>query len=173
MQKLSIPNFTVKQLETLLTTNPDYIVGMRIMALIQVKKGMTSRQLEEFYYRSHSRYCEWVKNFNLSGVQGLKNKHRSGRKPLLTDQQRATLFDVLKNNRPEDFNFNSATWSGPLVGEYIKKVYGVEYKKAQIYNILKALGFTFQKARGKYPEADPIQQAQFIESLKKTPDRTY
>jgi transposase len=168
MQKLTIPCYTVDELEKLLYSNSDYVVGMRLMALIQIKKGLSSRQLEEFYYKSHARYCVWVNNFNKNGVEGLKNKHRSGRKTLLNDEQRASLSDVLKNNRPDEFGFNSATWSGPLVREFIKKTYGVEYKKAQIYNILKALGFTFQKAKGRYPEANPAQQEEFVASLKKT-----
>ena len=172
MRRLSIPNHTVEDIEALLSSNPDYIVGMRLMALIQIKKGMSSRQLEAFYYKSHARYCVWVNNFNAHGLEGLANKPKSGRRPLLTDQQRESLADVLRNSRPDDFGFNSATWNGPLVGEYIKSAYGVEYKRAQVYKILKALGFTFQRARGKYPEADPARQAEFIESLKKTLGRT-
>jgi transposase len=167
MQRLIIPNYTIEELEVLLHSNSDYVVGMRLMALIQIKNGMSSRELERFYFKSHSRYCVWVNNFNTMGVEGLRNKQKSGRKPLLSDKQREILSDVIKNNIPEDFGFNSATWNGPLVGEYIKRTFGVEYKKAQVYNILKALGFTYQKARGKYPEADPVKQAEFVDALKK------
>lgn len=172
MQKLSIPGYTIEDLESLLNTNPDYIVGMRLMALIQIKKGLSSRQLEDLYFKSHSRFCVWVKNFNENGLEGLRNKPKSGRKPLLSEGQRAKLSGVLQENRPSDFGFNSATWNGPLIKEYIKNAFGVEYKKAQIYNILKSLGFTFQKARGRYPEADPEKQAEFVETLKKTSRRT-
>jgi transposase len=154
MQRLSIPNYTVEDIEGLLESNPDYIIGMRLMALIQIKKGMSSRQLEAFYYKSHARYCVWVNNFNANGLEGLANKPKSGRKPLLTVQQKESLADVLRSNRPDDLGFNSATWNGPLVCDYIKAAYGVEYKRAQVYNILKELGFTVQKARGKYPEVD-------------------
>lgn len=172
MQKLSIPGYSVEDLENLLNSNPDYIVGARLMALIQIKKGLSSRKLEELYYKSHSRFCVWVKNFNKKGIEGLKNKPKSGRRPLLTPKQKEELSTVLQDNRPSDFGFNSATWNGPLIKEYIKNEFGVEYKKAQIYNILKALGFTFQKARGRYPEADPLKQEEFAESLKKTLGRT-
>ncbi|NOU16988.1 MAG: IS630 family transposase [Bacteroidales bacterium] len=168
MQKLSIPNFTVEELENILNSNADYVVGSRIMALIQIKKGLSSRKLEELYYKSHSRFCVWVRNFNKDGVAGLKDKPKSGRKPKLDHAQMGALRCVLTNNRPDEFGFNSATWSGPLIGVYINKTYGVEYKKAQVYNILKTLGFSFQKARGKHPEADPAQRAAFVESLKKT-----
>lgn len=168
MQKLSIPNYTVEELEALLYSNPDYIVGFRLMALIQIKKGLPSRKLEGLYYKSHSRYCAWVKSFNECGIDGLKNKPKSGRNSLLTDEYRKELYNVLLNNRPEDYGFNSATWNGPIVRQFISQHFGVEYKKAQIYNILKSLGFTYQKAKGKYPEADPIEQAQFVDHLKKT-----
>jgi len=168
MQKLSIPNFTIEELENILNSNADYVVGSRIMALIQIKKGLSSRKLEELYYKSHSRFCVWVRNFNKDGVAGLKDKPKSGRKPKLDHAQMEALKCVLTNNRPDEFGFNSATWSGPLIVAYISKTYTVEYKKAQVYNILKTLGFSFQKARGKYPEADPAQRAAFVESLKKT-----
>jgi transposase len=172
MQKLSIPNYSVQDLENLLNEKPEYIIGARLMALIQIKKGVSSRKLEELFYKSHSRFCVWVNNFNKYGIEGLKNKHKSGRKPLLDETQMNELKYVLQNNRPEDFGFNSATWNGPLAIEYVRKNYGVDYKKANIYNILKRLGFSYQKARGKYPEADPLKQKEFVDSLKKTPRRT-
>jgi transposase len=168
MQKLTIPNYTLEELESLLNNNPDYVIGSRLLALIQIKKGMSSRKLEELYYKSHSRFCTWVNNFNKDGIEGLKNKHRSGRKPKLDQFQKNELKNVLQNNRPSDFDFNTALWNGPIVIEFIKSRYGVEYKKAQIYNLLKELGFTFQKARGKYPEANSDLREEFISSLKKT-----
>jgi transposase len=172
MQKLSIPNYSIQDLEDLLNEKPDYIVGARLMALIQIKKGMSSRKLEELYFKSHSRFCVWVKNFNEFGIEGLKNKNKSGRKSQLSDEQKKNLLFVLQNNRPDGFGFNAATWNGPLLIEYIRKTYGIVYKKAQIYNILNLLGFTYQKSRGRYPEADPLKQKEFVETLKKTSRRT-
>ena len=103
MQKLSIPNYSIQDLEDLLNEKPDYIVGARLMALIQIKKGMSSRKLKELYFKSHSRFCIWVKNFNEFGIEGLKNKSKSGRKPLLSDEQKRNLLYLLQNNRPDGF----------------------------------------------------------------------
>ena len=52
--------------------------------------------------------------------------------------------------------------------DWIKNKFGIEYKKAQIYNIINQLGFSHQKARGIYPEAAPKAQEEFKDSLKKT-----
>lgn len=172
MQKLTIPNYSTKELETLLNSNPDYVTGMRLMALIQIKKGMSSRQLESFYFKSHSRYCVWVKNFNIKGIDGLKNKPKSGRKPRMTKKQKGELEIVLQNNGPEEFGYNTSTWNGPIIIDYIKKKYDIEYKKAQVYNIIKSLGFSFQKGRPKYPEANEEQRKEFKRLVKKTSGRT-
>jgi transposase len=58
----------------------------------------------------------------------------------------------LQNNGPNEFGYNTATWNGAILKEYIEKRYHVTYKKVQVYNLLKELGFTYQKGRAKYPE---------------------
>lgn len=172
MRKLSIPNYSVAELEALLNSNPDYVVGMRLMALIQIKKGMSSRQLQELYYKSHSRFCAWVNNFNKEGIEGLKNKPKSGRKSKLSAGQLNEIKDVLLNKKPEEYGYNTATWNGPLLIDFVEKQFRVKYKKAQIYNVIKSLGFTFQKGRAKYFEADESKRKTFKETLKKTSTRT-
>ena len=79
------------------------------------------------------------------------------------------MKDVVLHKPPEDYGYNSSTWTGPLLIAWVKKEYGITYKKAQIYNILKQLGLTFQKGKGIYPEAKEREE-KLIE-LKKTPKR--
>jgi transposase len=71
----------------------------------------------------------------------------------------------------EDFyntSFNTDTWTGPILIEWIKSQFDIVFKKAQIYNILRKNGFSYQKARGFYPEADLEKQEVFKDTLKKT-----
>lgn len=49
--------------------------------------------------------------------------------------------------------------------EWIEKEFAIIYKKAQIYNILKTLGFTYQKIEGVFPESDGKKQVEFKEAL--------
>ncbi|WP_158860298.1 winged helix-turn-helix domain-containing protein [Lunatibacter salilacus] len=51
--------------------------------------------------------------------------------------------------------------------DWTKKSYGIEYKKAHIYNIIAAWA-SYQKAKGFYPEADEQAQDEFKDCLKKT-----
>ena len=168
MKRIQIPNYTIDDLETLLKSKPDYIVGVRLMALIQLKRGMSSWDLEKIYYKSHSRYCIWAKRFNKAGIEGLKNNPRSGRRPCLSDKQLHELKGILLNESPQNFGYNAGTWTGMMLIDFISKKYGVSYKKANIYILLKRkLGLSYQKGRGFYPEADQVLREEFKTEYKK------
>ncbi len=104
-------------------------------------------------------------------MEGLKDKKGRGRKDKLTITQKQQLAIVLKEEQPIKYGFNTATWTGPLLINWIKKEYGIEYKKAQIYNIIKRLGFSYQKGKGIFPEANKEKQENFKNALKKTSGR--
>jgi len=55
-----------------------------------------------------------------------------------------------------------------LIG-WVEKHCQINYKKAQRYNIIKSLGFTYQKGRGIFPETDQLKQDAFKDALKKKP----
>jgi transposase len=83
-------------------------------------------------------------------------------------ERKDSLSELLLNESPVAYGYNTETWTGPILIDWIKLNFGIEFKKAQIYNIVKQLGFRHQKAKGFYPEADPKSQEDFKESLKKT-----
>lgn len=171
-KSLQVKGYEPEQIKELFKNNDKYTVGIRLYAVYQVSIGQPTRKLEGLYNTSFKQICNWVHRFEASGVEGLKDKPKSGRKPRLSEGALADIANVLQNSRPDDFGYNTATWNGPILQEYIKKLYCVEYKKAQIYNLLKKLGFTYQKGRAVYPEADPEKREFFRETIKKTSGRT-
>jgi transposase len=66
---------------------------------------------------------------------------------LSTDQLIRIKSLVLTEN-PDDYGLKSEKWTGPLLAQWIKNEYALEYQKAQIYNLLGKLGITFEKKRG-------------------------
>ncbi|MFC4142358.1 winged helix-turn-helix domain-containing protein [Pedobacter mendelii] len=50
---------------------------------------------------------------------------------------------VLKE-RPEKYGFKSEKWTGPLLVQWIKMDYGLEYQKAQVYNLLEKVGLVYK-----------------------------
>ncbi len=75
------------------------------------------------------------------------------------------LKEILLSSTPEAYGYNTALWNGSILIDVVKKEFKVEYKRAQIYNVLKKIGFSFQKGRPSYPEADPELKEEFKEKL--------
>jgi len=168
---LQIKGYTAESIKSLIRKDERYGIGIRLYAVYQVAKGQSSRKLEDLYNTSFKQITNWVHRFEKEGIEGLKDKKGRGRKDKLTITQKQQLAIVLKEEHPIKYGFNTATWTGPLLINWIKKEYGIEYKKAQIYNIIKRLGFSYQKGKGIFPEANKEKQENFKNTLKKTSGR--
>jgi transposase len=128
----------------------------------------TKSTLVIFYYviwdnTSFKQITNWVHRFEAEGIEGLRDKPGRGRHSNLDENQRDDFGALLKES-PQKHGYNSATWTGPMLIDWIEKNYGITYKKAQIYNIIKSLGFAFQKDRGIFPETNLSDQEEFKSS---------
>jgi len=165
---LVIKGYTSEQIKAEIEKNEKYKIGVKLHAIYNISKGMSSRKLVDFYGFSFSQILNWAHRFEEEGVEGLKDKKGRGRKPKLTDSQLVSPKELLTSKTPLDFGHNTSTWTGALVGDFIKKYFGVLYGQASVYNLLKKIGLSYQKVKGKYPEADPKKQEVFKEGLKKS-----
>ncbi len=168
---LKVKGHTSESIKALIKKDDRYTTGIRLYAVYQVAKGLSSRKLEDLYNTSFKQITNWVHRFEDEGLEGLKDKEGRGRKEKLTLLQKQEISNLIRNESPATYGFNTATWTGPLLIHWIKKEFQVEYKKAQIYNIIKSLGFSYQKGRGIFPEANKEMQEEFIITLKKTSRR--
>jgi transposase len=168
---LRVKNYEPEQIKAMFRKDERYTIGIRLYAVYQVALGQPSRKLEELYNTSFKQITNWVHQFEREGIEGLKDKEGRGRRSRLQSSQLARIKELLLNEPPLDHGFNTSTWTGPLLIEWIRKEYGLEYKKAQIYNILRSLGLSYQKGKGIFPEADKQKQETFKEELKKTARR--
>lgn len=155
---LKVGNYTPEEIKALFRDDEKYTIGIRLYAVYQVAKGQPSRKLEDLYNTSFKQITNWVHRFEKEGVAGLKDKPGRGRTARLSQEQRERLSNLLSKEPPTDHGYNSATWTGPMLIEWIEKHYQVSYKKAQIYNIIKSLGFSYQKGKGIFPETDQLKQ---------------
>jgi len=168
---LQIKGHTADSIKALIRKDERYGIGIRLYAVYQVSKGQSSRKLEDLYNTSFKQITNWVHRFEKEGLEGLKDKKGRGRKDRLTLIQKQEITMVLENELPTKYGYNTATWTGPLLINWIKKEFKIEYKKAQIYNIIKTLGFSYQKGKGIFPEANKEKQENFKTALKKTSRR--
>ena len=166
---LKIENYSSSELKALLRKDEKFQQGVRLYACYQVSKGKKPKELEDIYETSFKSICNWVNKLNKGGVEALIDKEKPGRNSKLSEAQKTQIKDLVLNKNPEECGYNSSTWTGLLLIDWIKNNYEIEYKKAQIYNILKSLNLTFQKGKGIYPEA--IEREEKLNVLKKTSRR--
>lgn len=167
---LQVGNYKPEEIKAMFRDDERYTIGIRLYAVYQVSLGKSSRALEELYNTSFKQITNWVHRFEKEGIEGLRDKEGRGRTARLTEEQHNRIRELLTES-PEAYGYNTATWTGPMLIEWINKEYGILYKKAQIYNIIKALGFSHQKGRGVFPETSVEKQEVFKEALKKTARR--
>lgn len=164
---LKIENYSSEELRSMLRKDEKFQQAVRLYACYQVSLGKRPKELESIYETSFKSICNWVNRLNKGGPEALIDKVKPGRKSRLGPEELAEIRNAVLTKLPEEFGFNSATWTGPLLIELLKKEYRIEYKKAQIYNILKKMGLTFQKGKGIYPESQDREEK--LDALKKTP----
>ena len=153
-----LKNYSSEQIKAFIDDDNKHKFGLRLYAVYQVSKGKSSRSLAELYNVSFKQICSWVERFDREGPDGLRDKPRSGRPARMTEAQYQDLQSVLLRS-PEEFGYNTANWSAPLVRDYIQREYQIEYKQSNIYNLLRKLGFSYQRARGVYPEREEMRRA--------------
>jgi transposase len=142
-----------------------YSHGIRLYAVYQIAQGKKAEELEELYQTSHKSICNWVHRYNAEGLLGLIDRPRTGRPSRLSAAQHEMVKQAVLNT-PDQYGYDSATWTGAMVISYIENTFGVSYKKAQIYNLLHNLGLSFQRGRASYPEAGEREER--VRALKKT-----
>ena len=164
---LKVGKYRPEDIKAMFRDDERYTIGIRLYAVYQVSLGQPSRKLEDLYNTSFKQITNWVHRFEQEGIEGLRDKEGRGRTARLNEEQQRRIVALL-TEAPGDHGYNSATWTGPMLIEWINKHFKVEYKKAQIYNVIKALGYSYQRGRGIFPETSEQEQEVFKERLKKT-----
>ena len=83
---------------------------------------------------------DWVHRYNAEGVDGLRERPRTGRKPLLNEQQLAELDQVVKTP-PDPVAEGVVRWRLIDLKAQIAKRFGIEISERSVGRILKARGF--------------------------------
>ena len=158
---LKIKGYSSEEIKSLFRKDERYTIGIGLYAIYKVSIGKPSRELEILYNTSFKQITNWVHRLENEGINGLIDKPKSGRKPQLSAEQLQTIGTILKEKLPTEYGYNSSTWTCPMLIDWINKEFKIEFKKAQIYNIIEKLGFIYQKYKRIYPESNDEKQQEF------------
>ena len=88
---------------------------------------------------------QWVRQWLLGGLKGLQRNPPPGRPSKLTKTQKHELAQLIDEG-PGKAGFTSACWRSPMIQQLIYERFGVFYNVFSIAQLLKHLGFSYQKA---------------------------
>lgn len=169
MRKQKITSLSVSEIEALLKSKEDYKIASRLVCLLPLAKGESSRKAEELLLLSHNQICIWARRLNEFGIDGLKDKIKPGRTPKISLQQLDWLKNLVLYENPTKYGFNTETWTAPLLVKVLENECNLIYSDDAIYIILKKkLKLTHKKGRGFFIEGKEEVRENFVGNLKKT-----
>jgi len=127
----------------------------RISVLLEHLQGRVPVQrLRERWGMSEASVYVWLHALLLRGVASLVYQHGGGRPAKLTPTQKKQLCAWLDAG-PQAQGFASACWSTVLIQELIRRECGVLYNRFYLCELLRNLGYSFQKAQHLSDHLDP------------------
>jgi putative transposase len=84
-------------------------------------------------HKSNPWASDWLKRYDEEGIEGLKNRTKSGRPPELSEEASFSIRKELSNSKQG--------WTTKQAEELIIKKSGIKYHYTHIYRILRKWGF--------------------------------
>ncbi len=116
-----------------------------LLAILAVMDGQSFAQVALVLRVHEKTVATWVRMFCCYGLHGAARHKPPGRPPRLTPTQKAALATLIEEG-PVKAGFSGACWRSPMIQQLIAERFGVYYKVFYIAQLLKNLGFSYQKA---------------------------
>ncbi|MDN5866181.1 MAG: helix-turn-helix domain-containing protein [Candidatus Nitrosocosmicus sp.] len=111
-----------------------------LLVLNVVYYGKVAAHVARTLHKSKAWATQWLKRYREEGIEGLKDRPKSGRRPELLEEVEYEIRGILKDS--------NTGWSTKQVEELIIHESGIRYHHNHIYCIVKKWGFK-QKVPGK------------------------
>ena len=118
----------------------------RIHALLYILDGMIVADVASLLGLSGQTIYNYINAFLHKGINSLSYRRPPGRQAKLTKKERKELAELIKGG-PEAAGYDCACWDTSLIYDLILKKFGVEYNARYIAQLLKKMGFSYQRAR--------------------------
>ncbi len=96
------------------------------------------------------------------GWQRLDAKKRGGRKPKLDAKAMQWVYGAVTLGDPRQHKFAFALWSSKIIGDVIRRKFGVRLSKASVCRLMQQLGITSQRPLWRAYQRDPIAAERWI-----------
>ena len=113
----------------------DALERRRFRALRLLRQGLNQSEVARRVRVVRQSVARWVALDRKNGERALRQAGRAGRKPRLTERQKATLEQRLLAG-PERLGYDTSLWSSERVAHLIEQEFGVRYHPGHVWKLL-------------------------------------
>lgn len=137
---------------------------IRYLALHHLQRGKTASEIAVLLSVTIKSIGVWVNKIKAEGVEGLKNKPKSGRKPFLTKEKLVELkTDVLEMQKSKK--------GGRIIAKDVQahlfNKFNIKCSLSAVYNFLEAADLVWITGRSAHPKKDEKAQDEFKKNFLK------
>jgi transposase len=104
---------------------------------------------------------QWLRWYDTAGTEALWPRKAPGPAPRLSPVQHQELARLIEAG-PQAAGYTGGVWTGPRIGDLIRRRFGVRYHNHHIPRLLHQLGFSVQRPRKRLARADKEAQALWL-----------
>lgn len=158
--KITRLDHTAAELRRVAAKKRDGAQARRLLALALVLEGVRRSEAAAQNGMDRQTLRDWVLRYNDLGIEGLKSRPSTGRKPSLSGPQMAELL-ALTVKGPDPEKDRVVRWRCADLREEVKRRFSVEVHENTIGAWLRAMKLTRLQPRPFHPKKDLVAQATF------------
>lgn len=151
-----------EDIRTALKNEKNLVVKERLQAIHMTMQNLKRYEVAKILNRYPEFVGKWLKRYKELGISGLTEKRGGVRHHYLTPEQEEFIKDIVVHSLPTDCNYTQPVWSGALLVDLIKNMYGKTYTRNGVYALLERLGVSYKKAN----KIDPKKSHKVIQEWK-------
>jgi len=130
--------------------------AMRQQAVKAVRSGQTASSVAAAFGVNTRSVFRWLAAYVNGGQDALLAKPIPGRPPKLTPEQMTWIARTVREHTPQQQRFAFGLWTLKLIGDLIKREFGVHLSTTTTHLVMRTLGFSAQKPRYHAWQQDPV-----------------
>lgn len=166
MFRITFSQETVKRLKAELAkayVRGDVRAVRRLSVLVMIGRRMALESILALWKVSQQSVYNWLNEFVRDRWDSLEYERAPGRPPRLTKSQKGKLSEWIEAG-PEACGYATGCWTSILVQDLIYQKFHVLYNRFYVCELLRNLGFSFQKARFVSDHLDEEARRRWMES---------
>lgn len=163
----------IEEIKNALRETKNVRMYKRYSALLKHFEGFNNKEIAKMEGLEPHAVGNYIRNYKLNGLTGLKMKHIPGAKRKFSTEQEHKIFEIVTKNTPDEVGFEGRkNWTIEIIRQWASKEFNIRMSHKGMALVLHRLNLSYTRPTYVLAKADKMKQENFridFETLKKTP----